>query len=265
MRTNWLGALVVAGLAAGCSGQSPAGSETPATDARPASSPPQPGQAPADGSQPPAPAGQALTPADTAATAPSATRGAPPAAPAAPAPPPAPRFVEVTLPSGTELPLRLTSALASDQSSVEDPVRAALRRDVVVDERTVLPSGTEVVGVVTGAQRSAKVKGRASLAFRFTSLSLDDERYDIRTSSVSRRAEGTKRKDAAKIGIGAGAGAVIGGIVGGGKGAAVGTAVGAGTGTGVVLATRGEEVRLAAGTPVTVRLTEPLTVRVPLK
>jgi hypothetical protein len=31
-----------------------------------------------------------------------------------------------------------------------------------------------------------------------------------------------------------------------------------------VLATRGEEVRLAAGTPVTVKLSEALTVRVPL-
>ena len=126
----------------------------------------------------------------------------------------------------------------------------------------MLPAGTDVRGVVTGVQRSAKVKGRASLAFRFTSLAVDDEAYDIRTSSVARQAQGTKRKDATKIGIGAGAGALIGGIVGGGKGAAVGTAVGAGTGTGVVLATRGDEVRLAAGTPLTVTLTEPLTVRV---
>jgi hypothetical protein len=171
----------------------------------------------------------------------------------------------VTLPRGTSLPLRLESALASDQSAVEDPVRASLRRDIVLDERTVLPAGTGVRGVVTAVERSAKVKGRASLAFRFTSLSVDDETYDIQTSSVSRQAEGTKKKDATKIGIGAGAGALIGGIVGGGKGAAVGTAVGAGTGTGVVLATRGEEVRLAAGTTVTVTLTEPLTVRVPVR
>ena len=128
----------------------------------------------------------------------------------------------------------------------------------------MLPAGTDLRGVVTGVQRSAKVKGRASLAFRFTSVAVDDESYDIRTSSVAREAEGTKKKDATKIGIGAGAGAIIGGIVGGGKGAAIGTAVGGGAGTGMVLATRGEEVRLAAGTPVTVKLSEALTVRVPL-
>jgi hypothetical protein len=258
MRTNWLAvAVFVAGAAAGCTDQAPATSAPPAAT----------GQPPAAGGDTTPPQGQALAPA-AGDTAPSATRGTAPVGPAAPGAPPAPtapRFAEVTLAAGTELPLRLDSALASDQSAVEDPVRASLRRDLVVDERTVLPAGTNLAGVVTGVQRSAKVKGRASLAFRFTTLSLDDETYDIRTSSVARRAQGTKRKDAAKIGIGAGAGAVIGGIVGGGKGAAVGTAVGAGTGTGVVLATRGDEVRLAAGTPVTVKLTEPVTIRVSLR
>lgn len=258
MRTNWLAvAVFITVAAAGCSNPEPSTS-APVADS---------GQPPAAGGDTAPPQGPASAP-GAAGTAPSATRGTAPEAPAAPGAPPAPaapRFAEVTLAAGTELPLRLDSALASDESAVEDPVRASLRRDIVVDERAVLPAGTNVAGVVTGVQRSAKVKGRASLAFRFTTLSLDDETYDIRTSSVARRAQGTKRKDAAKIGIGAGAGAVIGGIVGGGKGAAVGTAVGAGTGTGVVLATRGDEVRLAAGTPVTVKLTEPLTLRVPLR
>jgi hypothetical protein len=276
MRTKWLPVLMAAGLAVACSTQPQGGTETPAPattgTVEPAGSTPAP-----TGSEPGVPpqtaSGQSIGPTRTTPTAPSATRGTGPVAPeasavsapaAVPAAPPAPRYVEITLPSGTPLALRLDSALASDQSAVEDPVRASLRRDVVIDERTVLPAGTDVRGVVTSVARSAKVKGRASLAFRFTSLSLDDETYDVRTSSVSRQAEGTKKKDATKIGIGAGAGAIIGGIVGGGKGAAVGTAVGAGTGTGVVLATRGEEVRLAAGTPVTVTLSEPLTVRVPV-
>jgi hypothetical protein len=88
---------------------------------------------------------------------------------------------------------------------------------------------------------------------------------DVRTSVVSRTAPATKRQDAAKIGIGAGAGAVIGGIVGGGDGAAQGAAIGGAGGTGVVLATRGKEVRLPAGTRVSVTLLSPLTIRVPVK
>jgi hypothetical protein len=62
--------------------------------------------------------------------------------------------------------------------------------------------------------------------------------------------------------VGAGAGAVIGGILGGGDGAAKGAAIGGGAGTGVVLATRGKEVRLEPGTSVTTSLKTPLTVRV---
>jgi hypothetical protein len=75
-------------------------------------------------------------------------------------------------------------------------------------------------------------------------------------------APATKGEDATKIGVGAGAGAVIGGILGGGDGAAKGAAIGGGAGTGVVLATKGQEMRLGPGADVSTRLTAPLTVRV---
>ena len=87
-------------------------------------------------------------------------------------------------------------------------------------------------------------------------------RDSINTELFSRQASATKGEDATKIGIGAGAGAAIGAILGGKKGAAEGAAVGGGAGTGVVLATKGDEVRLASGADVTTRLTAPLTVRV---
>jgi hypothetical protein len=78
----------------------------------------------------------------------------------------------------------------------------------------------------------------------------------------AREAEATKGEDAKKIGIGAGAGAIVGGIIGGGKGAAIGAGVGGGAGTGAVLATKGKEVALPAGSRVTVRLEESVQVRI---
>jgi hypothetical protein len=178
-----------------------------------------------------------------------------------------PEYREVTVPAGTVLSLELTTPVSSDASNVEDPVRATLRSGVSVDGVQALPAGTAVLGHVTSAQRSAKVKGRASIGFRFNQIDLpgDGGREPISTGTVSRMAPATKKKDATKIGVGAGAGAVIGGILGGGGGAAKGAAIGGGAGTATVLATRGQEVRLGAGTPVSVKLTAPLTLRVPAK
>jgi len=168
----------------------------------------------------------------------------------------------VTIPAGTRLTLRLGSGVSSRSSHVEDPVQGTILRSVIVDGMTVIPAGSAVSGYVSQAERSARVKGRARVGVRFTTLRVDGTRYGVRTASITRVAPGTKREDAAKIGIGAGAGAIVGAIAGGKKGAAIGSAVGGGGGTGVVLATRGREVSLPRGTTVTTRLIEPLTVRV---
>ncbi|MBI2223273.1 MAG: hypothetical protein HYU53_18950 [Acidobacteria bacterium] len=174
-----------------------------------------------------------------------------------------PEYRELTLPAGTVLPVELQTTVASDASDIEDPVRATVRRAVVVDGVEAIPAGSGLSGVVTDATRSGRVKGRARVAFRFNSLEARDERHDVRTGVIARRAPATKKQDAAKIAVGAGAGAVIGGIAGGGDGAAKGAAIGGAGGTGVVLATRGKEVRVPAGTSLNVRLTAPITIRVP--
>jgi hypothetical protein len=185
------------------------------------------------------------------------------AEPASPAAAPAPaRFREVTLPAGTTLRLRLQSAVASDTSKVEDTVRAELSQAVSADGGTVLPAGTPLVGNVTIAERSGRVKGRARVGYHFTSLTHNGERYDIVTAPLAHEAEATKGEDATKIAIGAGAGAAVGALLGGGDGAVKGAAIGGAGGTGVVLATRGEEVRLGPGAAVTTRLTAPLGVRI---
>jgi hypothetical protein len=206
---------------------------------------------------------EGAAPAADAAPAPATATEAPRKSAPAPKPAPAvPTYREVTLPAGTTLPLDLKTALASDTSNVEDAVSATLRSPITVDGREVLPAGTEVVGNVTDVERSGRVKGRAKIAFRFTSLHHAKERYEINTESVAREAEATKGSDAKKIAIGAGAGAAVGALLGGGDGAAKGAAIGGAGGTGVVLATRGKEVRLEPGSDVNTKLTAPLTLRI---
>ena len=200
--------------------------------------------------------GAALTPESTAGRA--ETTRAPEAVPSTA------QWREITIPAGTQLAVTLDTAVGSDTSRVEEPVTAHLTRSIHVQGQTALPEGTRVTGVVTDATQSAKVKGRAHVAMRFDSLTPkgDDQRYAIRTAAVTRTAQGTKKKDALKIGAPAAGGAILGAILGGKKGALVGTAVGGGAGTAVVLSTRGEEVHLGKGAAITLKLAAPLTVRV---
>jgi hypothetical protein len=170
----------------------------------------------------------------------------------------------VTLPAGTVMHASLETAVSSDKSKVEDAVRAALAKPVVMDGAEVVPEGAVLMGSVLEANESARVKGLASVAFRFATLQVRDEMYTVRTARIARQAQPTKGKDAEKIGIGAGAGALIGAVAGGGKGAAIGGAIGAGAGSGAVLATRGKEVRLGPGASVDVVLDEPVTIMVPV-
>ena len=171
---------------------------------------------------------------------------------------------EVIVPAGTALPVVLDTAVGSATSRIDEPVRAHLTRPIVIRGLTAIPEGSRVNGVVTDATRSGRVKGRAHVAVRFESLTpaQADETYTIRTTSVGRTAPGTKRKDALEIGGPAAGGAIIGALVGGKKGALVGTAAGAGAGTAIVLSTRGKEVSLSRGAALTLRLAEPVTIRV---
>lgn len=171
---------------------------------------------------------------------------------------------EETIPAGTELPVVLDTGVSSNESRVEEPVHAHLARAVVVDGVTVVPAGSRVSGVVTDATQSGRVKGRAHVALRFESLTPEgaDEHYTIHTTAVGRTAQSTKEKDALEIAGPAAGGALIGALVGGKKGALIGTAAGGGAGTAVVLSTRGKEVSFPKGSTLTLRLTEPVTVKV---
>jgi hypothetical protein len=206
-----------------------------------------PGQAQPEGAQPQTPA-------------PGAAR--PPAAIAAePSAPPAPRFREVTIPEETPISVTLETPVASNTSQVEDQVRGTLAKAIVVSGTTVVPAGSAVIGSVIEAKESGRVQGRASVALRFDRLIVRGESHRIQTARIAREAASSTKSDVKKGGIGAAAGAIIGGIAGGGSGAAIGAGVG---GAGAVMATKGHEVELAAGTTVSTRLLEPVKVLVPI-
>jgi hypothetical protein len=164
------------------------------------------------------------------------------------------RPAPITVPEGATLPLVLETAMSSATSRSGDRVVARLAEGVKVGEKVVVPAGSEVRGRVTVAVPSGRVKTRARLAFEFDTLVIEGKEHSIGTTPVDISAGSTHNKDAATIGIGAGAGAVVGAIANGGKGAGIGALIGGAAGTGVVLVNTGKEVALGSGTRVTVRL-----------
>jgi hypothetical protein len=178
----------------------------------------------------------------------------------------APAYREVTLPAGTVLPVDLLTAVGSDISRVEQSVEGRLRAPVRSHGVEVLPAGTAISGHVTQAQRPGRVKGRGLIALRFTRIDTPGEGTSrISTAQISRLAPATKQQDALKIVAPAAAGAVIGRVAGGKGAARKGAVIGGAAGTGYVLSTRGKDVRLGKGANLSVKLTAPLTVRVPVR
>ncbi|MGH9257844.1 MAG: hypothetical protein ACRD3C_25065 [Vicinamibacterales bacterium] len=188
------------------------------------------------------------------------TFDAEPVAAAEPAPP---QFVELVVPAESVIGLQMETALTSERARVEDDVLARVTRDVRVDERVAIPSGASVHGHVTLVERGGRLRERARLGIRFTSVVLaDGTRIPLETDTIYREGTSPGGESTAKIGGGAIGGAIIGGILGGAKGAMIGGSVGAGAGTAAVYAGGRNAATLPSGTPITVRLVEPASVTV---
>src|SRR4029079_12470157 len=113
---------------------------------------------------------------------------------------------------------------------------------------------------VVDSDPGGRVKGVATISVRLIQLRLGASNVANETHAYARHAHATKRKDAAKVGIGAGIGAAIGAIAGGGQGAAIGAASGGAAGTGLVLATHGDPAVIGAESVLTFKLAAPVTV-----
>jgi hypothetical protein len=177
--------------------------------------------------------------------------------------PAGPLYDELVIAADSVIGLEIETAITSERARVEDPVAARVTRDVKVGNRVAIPAGARVTGEVTSVERGGRLKDRARLGVRFTSVVLaDGTRVPIQTETIYREGDSPTNESAAKIGGGAIGGAILGGILGGGKGAAIGSIVGAGAGTGAVVAGGRNAATLPSGTPVTVRVNDPVTVTV---
>jgi type IV secretion system protein VirB10 len=158
----------------------------------------------------------------------------------------------------------LKHAVSSKGTHEGDGVYAETTFPVVADGRVLIPAGTYVQGRISHIQRGGRIKGRAEVLMHFTTLIYPSGYTVLLPGAVEnapgvdktsvKDAEGTIRSDsqagakAATVATTAGTGAVVGGLSNGGKGALIGAGVGGAVGTAIALLTRGNDVKLDAGT-----------------
>ena len=175
-----------------------------------------------------------------------------------PSTPPAPQ--RITVPSGTQLSIRINDEVSSEKAQVGDVFHGSISSPVMVDGQTVIPTTADVEGRVVEVKSAGRFAGQSELVVELSRLMMNGKSYSITTDRWSKQGSGRGKSTAAKVGGGAAVGAILGGIFGGGKGAAIGAAAGAGAGTGVSAATKGQQIILKPETVLSFQLQSPVTV-----
>jgi hypothetical protein len=165
----------------------------------------------------------------------------------------------VTVPSGTELTVRLGQTLSSETVRSGDRWQGVVTHSLIVDGREVIPSGAEVEGVVVTAEE-AKRGSRARLELAVRTVRIGDRKTSLHASAEPVVARSTRTRNLGAIAGGAVAGALIGKATGdnAGKGAILGGAVA----TGAVAVSKGYQVVLERGSVMTFSMDQSVSVRV---
>ena len=154
--------------------------------------------------------------------------------------------------------MRTTRALSTKTLKSGDAFSAIVEDPIVVDGWTAIAAGARVDGRIAESDKGGRIKGKANISLELVSVTDSAGRkIEIVTSPISAEAASNKGKDAAKVGVGAGAGAAVGAIAGGGKGAAIGALVGGGAGA----AMRGDAAEIPAETVLSFELRSPVTIK----
>ena len=132
--------------------------------------------------------------------------------------------VKPEIPAGTELQLTLRDPLSSKLSEPGDEVLATVRRDVVVEGRTVIKQGTEIIGRVTLAEAAKRPFKGGKLHITFERIRIDGQEQKL--TAVVKSASDFTRDEKVK---GDGEGTLEGGGSGGNVLRNVGTAAAIGS------------------------------------
>ena len=206
---------------------------------------------------------------------PTVPAAVPPASSAMPPANDAKTPARIEVPTGTHIPLVLHNGISTRSARPGDPVYFETLFPVMIDGRVAIPAGTYISGEVTEAKRPGRVKGRAELMVKLTTMILPNA-YQVNLNASPGGSAGTgggetmdkegkisgdsdKTSDIGTIAKTTAAGAGIGAIASqGAKGAGIGAGIGAAVGLGAVLLSRGPEAELPRGSTLDAVINRPI-------
>ena len=212
--------------------------------------------------QPPV-AGQTSVAITTTTTPPAAGTPVPaPMEPTVSAVPLPPVPVNVTIPAGTMLTIRIDQRISVKHSRAGERFTGEIVEPILTGDNSVLvPKGALVGGVVDVSHRRGHFKGRSLLELRLTSLTVRGTRYPLTTRDLTESKKGKGRRSTALIAGGTGLGMIVGGVATGGVGVVVGGLVGGGAGTAVAGLTGNRDIDIPAESIVRFKLADDLVVQ----
>ena len=153
------------------------------------------------GPMPPTPASQASAdqaPAqNSSAPAPAAASSSATAQPPAntpPVPAAASKGAQIQVPSGTHIPLLLHNAISTRSARPGDPVYLETLFPIMANGQVAIPAGSYISGEVTQSKRAGRVKGRAQLAIKLTTMILPNS-YTVDLNATPSNAGYRRRRN----------------------------------------------------------------------
>ena len=170
--------------------------------------------------------------------------------------------VNVSIPAGTTLAIRIDQRINVKTSRAGDTFTGEIVEPVLASDNSVLvPKRTIVGGVVDVSHRRGHFKGRSLLELRLTTLTLNGIQYPLATQDMARSNKGKGRRSTGLIAGGAGLGMLVGGVATGGVGLVVGGLVGGGAGTAAAGLTGNRDIDIPAESIVHFQLADDLVVQ----
>lgn len=172
----------------------------------------------------------------------------------------------LALGSGTQIEATTERTISSRNDKAGETFTASVSSDVADGRgRVVIPAGSTLTLTITELQ-PATDKGKADgrITVRVTSVTIGGQTYPI-SATISAmdhtlKGRGVGTQEAGKTAAGAVIGGIAGRVIGGdAAGTVIGAVVGGAVGAAVAVETANRDVVVVAGTPITVKLNESLS------